>query len=398
MKIIKEIAPFIIFSEETILNALQKIKINKSKIVFTVNQSGVLEGTVTDGDFRRWLLKQTDIDLNQPISLIQNTKYKYSSIDADQSTIDLLFISGIDHIPLIDKNKRIVSIAKKGHLDFSIQGKFIGDSQPVFIIAEIGNNHNGDFKLAKKLIDVAVSAGADCAKFQMRDMDHLYGQSDDFTNSGKDLGAEYTLDLLTRFQLTPKKMFEAFDYCKSKNIIPLCTPWDIKSIKRLEKYGMQAYKIASADLTNHDLIIDLLKTKKPLIFSTGMCTEDQIRMTVDLIKKAASPNIFLHCNSTYPAPFKDVNLSYMKRLKEITDTTVGYSGHERGYAVPIAAVSLGAKVIEKHLTIDRNMEGNDHRASLLPGEFTSMVKAIREVERSLGTGEKKFISSFGWYP
>ena len=390
MKIIKDISPFIIFSEETIINALHKI--NKCKIVFTINNSGVVQGTVTDGDFRRWLLKQNDIDLNKPISLIQNKNFKYSLVDEEPSLIESLFIKGIDHIPLIDQNKRIISIALKGKIGFKIQERSVGKDEPVFIIAEIGNNHNGDIKLAKQLVDAAVSAGADCAKFQLRDMDKLYRKSKNIENSGEDLGAEYTLDLLARFQLNNDEMNEVFDYCNSQNIIPLCTPWDIKSLQRLEDYGLHAYKVASADLTNHDLINALLKTKKPLICSTGMCSEEEIKMTVELIKKSGSSYAFLHCNSTYPAPFKDINLSYIKRLEEISGGVVGYSGHERGYAIPVAAIGLGAQIIEKHLTLDRSMEGNDHRASLLPEEFSMMVKSIREVESSIGLGDAKSIS------
>jgi N-acetylneuraminate synthase len=243
--------------------------------------------------------------------------------------------------------------------------------------------------MAKELIDEAVNAGADCAKFQMRSMPDLYRKSGHQTRSSEDLGSQYTLDLLSRFQLKVEDMFEAFDYCKSKNILPLCTPWDLHSLAMLEKYGMDGYKLASADLTNHELLDALASTGKPLIVSTGMSNEGEITDAVRVLRHKNARYILLHCNSTYPAPFKDINLNYMNRLKEIGDCPVGYSGHERGISIPIAAVAKGARVIEKHFTLDRNLEGNDHRISLLPDEFKAMVRGIREVEQALGSTETR---------
>lgn len=152
---------------------------------------------------------------------------------------------------------------------------------------------------------------------------------------------------------------------------------------------MAAYKVASADLTNHELLAAMAATGKPLICSTGMSRESEIREAAAIMRRAGSPFAFLHCNSTYPAPYKDINLGYMERLGELEGCPVGYSGHERGWAVPIAAVSLGASIIEKHFTIDRNMEGNDHRVSLLPDEFDEMVKAIRNVEQAMQGNAKE---------
>lgn len=264
----------------------------------------------------------------------------------------------------------------------------ISENDPVFIIAEIGINHNGKLENAKRLIDGAVEAGANAVKFQMRDLKTLYGSSD----LGENLTTEYTLDLLNRFELSKKDMFKVFDYCKKQGILPLCTPWDVASVGVLESYGMDAHKVASADLTNHELIRVLAKTGKPLIVSTGMSTEAEIVETVALLKKLGAKYVLLHCNSTYPAPFKDTNLRYMSRLQEIGDCVVGYSGHERGFVIPIAAVAMGAVVIEKHITLDRNMEGNDHKVSLLPEEFKQMVTAIRQVAEALGTDAPRKIT------
>lgn len=274
--------------------------------------------------------------------------------------------------------------------DFKISNKLIGKNTSVFVIAEIGLNHNGDFNLAKKLIDLASNSGADCVKFQMRNMSDLYlskGEKD----ISADLSTQYTLDLLKKSHLSNDQYFKLFDYCKKNNVIPLCTPWDMKSVDALESYGMDAYKVASADFTNHKLLEKLSTTNKPLICSTGMSTEDEIGLSASFLKKKEVSFALLHCNSTYPTPFKDINLNYLESLKKY-DVQVGYSGHERGFSVPLAAVALGATIIEKHFTVDKNMYGNDHKVSLLPDEFSEMVIGIRNIEESLGTNENRKIS------
>jgi N-acetylneuraminate synthase len=187
-------------------------------------------------------------------------------------------------------------------------------------------------------------------------------------------------------------MFELFDHCKLRNLIPLCTPWDVSSLERLERYGLPGYKVASADLTNHDLLIRLAGTGKPLIVSTGMSEESEIIEAVRLLKSLGAPIALLHCNSTYPAPYKDINLHYLDRLVEMSRVPVGYSGHERGYHVTLAAVAKGARIVEKHFTVDKEMEGNDHKVSLLPEEFSAMVQAIRQVETALGSASTRKMS------
>src|SRR5690606_36620574 len=188
------------------------------------------------------------------------------------------------------------------------------------------------------------------------------------------------------------ELIEVFDYCKQLGLVPLCTPWDLKSLEVLEEYGMEAYKVASADFTNHQLLGAIAETGKPLICSTGMSTEAEIRQSVAFLKTKGTNFVILHCNSTYPAPFKDLNLAYLKRIKEITGRLVGYSGHQHGISVPVATVALGARVIEKHFTIDKSMEGNDHKVSLLPNEYREMVRMIREVEEAMGDSGERCIS------
>lgn len=383
----RNLAKFIVFSEDTLQNALRKISENKARIVFCVSSSGVLEGVLTDGDVRRWITDQPSLDTGVAVLSVANKTFTFLQHDASRDEIERHFSDRISFIPLLDRHNHLVAVAHRGAPEVRIGHFVIGSESPSFLIAEIGNNHNGSLETAKRLIDEALKAGADCAKFQMRSMSSLYRNAGDANDASADLGAQYTLDLLSRFQLAPNEMFQAFDYCKEKGILPLCTPWDQDSLAQLESYGMVAYKLASADLTNHDLLEAMARTGKPLICSTGMSNENEIVEAVKLLKRHNAPFVLLHCNSTYPAPFKDIHLEYMDRLRQLGDCVVGYSGHERGIAVAVAAVARGAKVIEKHFTLDRSWEGNDHRVSLLPAEFQTMVQNIREVEEALGSGE-----------
>lgn len=390
MIIDKQIKPFVVYFEDPILHALQRINGNARRAVFCVSESGVLEGVVTDGDFRRWVVTTHDIDLQRPVREIANANFVFAKETDAITHIDSLLSLKITCVPVVDENGRLTGIAWRETEGVRFGDRVIKEGKPAFLIAEIGNNHNGSLDLAKRLIDEAASAGADCAKFQLRDMDSLYCGGGNSVS--EDLGAEYTIDLLKRFQLSVDDMYRAFDYARSAGLVPLCTPWDQQSLQRLVEYGLDGFKIASADLTNHQLILAAAKTGKPLLVSTGMSLEREIVDATDLLQRAGAPFVLLHCNSTYPTPMQDVNLAYMDRLQEISKGVVGYSGHERGYEVCIAAVALGAKVIEKHLTLDRTMEGNDHRVSLLPQEFAEMVKAIRNVESAVGLAKERNIS------
>ncbi|MDC0576775.1 N-acetylneuraminate synthase family protein [Gammaproteobacteria bacterium] len=268
--------------------------------------------------------------------------------------------------------------------DYNLGGK------NVFVIAEIGNNHNGSVELALEMVDAAREAGANCVKFQMRNMSAVYRKKS-LAKQGEDLGTEYVLDLLERFQLSQDEHKQVAKYCEDKGILYMCTPWDSDSIIALEALDVQAYKVASADLTNLPLIEKLVATKKPLILSTGMSSVEEIQITTSFLNSRHAEFVLLHCNSTYPAPFHDINLNWINKLKDI-HPLVGYSGHERGIAVTLAAVGLGAKVVERHFTFDRSMEGPDHAASLEAGEFKALVAGIREIEEALGDGVERAIS------
>ena len=260
-------------------------------------------------------------------------------------------------------------------------------SKRIYVIAEIGNNHNGSFKRAIEMIDEAIESGADCVKFQMRHLDKVYRKKA-LKKDGEDLGTEYVVDLLNRFELKKEDHVKLFNYAKEKNITYLCTPWDEDSIKFLESLGVAAYKVASADLTNSPLIKNLIDTKKPLILSTGMSTEEEVKIATNLLNKHSSEFVLLHCNSTYPAPVQDINLKWINELQKI-HSYIGYSGHERGINISLASVSFNICLIERHFTQDRNMEGPDHAASLTKEEFTLMVKGIREIEAALGGTDRK---------
>ncbi len=379
----KQIKDFTISENSSLKQALQAITKNKERIIFIVSEKFILKGVLTDGDIRRYLTSITDASLDEIVVSVMNRDF----ISLDEKSISnapKLFNKQIDCIPVISKNGRLVKLVFQNKQGFFVEDKEISESSKVFIIAEIGNNHQGDISMAKMLVDEAKSAGADCAKFQMRNMSSVYkndGKSDD---ASADLGVQYTTDLLERYQLSNEELFDIFDYCKSKDILPMCTPWDNESLNHLENYGMSAYKVASADFTNFELLEKVNATGKPFFCSTGMSTENEIKSTVKFLDSLGATYALLHCNSTYPTPYKDINLKYISRLKELSKKIIGFSGHERGGFIPIAAVALGAKIIEKHITLDKELEGVDHKVSLLPVQFKDMVDEIRHLELSLG--------------
>jgi len=360
--------------------------IDKQKIYSfcVVDQGQRIIGVVTDGDIRRWLFKTECNIACTSIGDVANKNF----IKLDQGKRlskkerkDLLN-RGIEFLPVLSKEQHLIKIHEVSNDSFiQIGDRLLGENHPVFIIAEIGNNHQGSLETAKKMIDLAADAGVDAVKFQLRNMDEVYGKrtrQDTF-----DLGVEYTLDLLEKYQLSNKDIFIALDYAKSKNLIAFCTPWDVNSAKALSEYDTPVFKVASADMTNFELIDYLCSQGKPLLISTGMSEEAEILRLTQRLNYLDVEYCLLHCNSTYPAPYEQINLKYIERLATFGGKCVGYSGHERGYHVALAAVALGATVIEKHFTLDRNQEGVDHRVSLLPEELSQMVNHIRELEVSL---------------
>ncbi len=268
----------------------------------------------------------------------------------------------------------------------------ISREHPAFVIAEAGVNHNGQFDLAKKLVDMAVSAGADAVKFQMRHFNTLY--TDEAINNTKheDIGTQYFLSLIRDGELERSHFNRLAAYCKKKKIIFLCTPWDLQSVDVLDEIGVPAYKIASADLVNFELLEYVASKGKPMIVSTGMSSLEEISASVDFLRKLEADFILLHCNSSYPSAPKDLNLRFINKLEEMFGCVVGYSGHELGIATTLATIPLGAKVIERHITLDRTMTGPDHAISLEAQGIIKLVRDIRRIEEAL-SGDKKYITA-----
>ncbi len=275
--------------------------------------------------------------------------------------------------------------------EIKIGDRLIGDGHPTYVIAEIGVNHNGIPQLAFELIDIAVNCGADAVKFQKRKLKNLYPKKYlDNANVGEK-SMRYLIPILQRVELPDSTYVEIAEHCRKKGVTFLCSPFDAESADFLDGLGVPAFKVASADLTNLPLIDHLIRKGKPLILSTGMSRPDEVEFTVKFLKERKAQFALLHCNSTYPAAFEDINLRYMDQLMKF-GVPVGYSGHERGIAVSTVAAAIGASIVERHITLDRTMDGPDHAASLEPQGFQKMVRDIRQVSAALGTGEEKFFS------
>lgn len=273
-----------------------------------------------------------------------------------------------------------------------IAGRKIGPSFPCFVIAEAGVNHNGDLTLACRLVDAAVECGADAVKFQTFKSDKLiaaHAPKADYQleTTGAD---EDQLQMLKRLELSFEAFRELYAYCQAKKILFLSTPFDEESADFLDALGMEAFKIGSGEITNLPFLEYVASKGKPMIISTGMSYLSEVETAIRVIDQAGNPNIvLLHCTSDYPASASDANLRAMHTMAVAFGKPVGYSDHTSGTEVSFAAVSLGASLIEKHFTVDRNLPGPDHRASLEPQEFSALVRGVRIVEAALGHGRKE---------
>ncbi|MFH1704337.1 MAG: N-acetylneuraminate synthase family protein [Nitrospirota bacterium] len=264
----------------------------------------------------------------------------------------------------------------------------VGNGYPCYIIAEIGINHNGDIEIAKKLIDLAKVAGCDAVKFQKRTVDVVYSPEElakpresPYGNTNGDLkyGLEFELE---EYQ-------EIDRYCKEKNFPWFASCWDEGSVDFIDQFDVPCYKIASACLTDDELIRHTRSKGRPIIMSTGMSTVEQVDHAVEIVDK--DDLAILHAISTYPAYYEEINLSVIPMLRERYGVPVGYSGHETGIPTSVAAVALGACIVERHITIDRTMWGSDHAASLGPSGIIQMVRDIRLLEMAMGDGIKRVI-------
>lgn len=266
----------------------------------------------------------------------------------------------------------------------------------VFVIAEAGVNHNGNLETAKRLVDAAVMAGADAVKFQTFKAESLVCMDAEKTEYqlGTTDKAESQYSMLKRLELTEEMHWELLEYCKKKNIIFLSAPFDIESIRLLAGMGMPVFKIPSGEVTNLPYLREIAKQQKKVILSTGMSSMEEVKAAVEILKDNGAGDItLLHCNTQYPTPVSDVNLLAMVSMHTELGLPVGYSDHTPGIEIPIAAAALGASVIEKHFTLDRSMDGPDHKASLEPQELKQMVEGIRKTGLALGDGIKKISPS-----
>lgn len=268
--------------------------------------------------------------------------------------------------------------------------KLIGDGYPSFIIAEIGINHQGDIDIAKQLIDEAKDCGADAVKLQKRTIDRILTKEglampyDNRNSFGKTYGEhKYALEL------SENDYHELLKYCNKKDVLFCASGWDEESVDFLDELGVLFFKMASADLTNFPLLEHTAQKNKPMILSTGMANISIVKQAIFHVKQFNNELAILQCTSTYPAKFNEINLNVLHTYKtEFPKMIIGYSGHELGIAIPPAAVALGAKIIERHFTLDRTMRGGDHSASLEPQGFAKMVRDIRHIEEAMGVFQK----------
>lgn len=269
----------------------------------------------------------------------------------------------------------------------------------VLIIAEAGVNHNGSIELAKKLIDAAALAGVDYVKFQSFKAENLVSKDAkkaEYQKKNMADGDDSQFTMLKKLELSPEQHTELIAYCNEKGIKFFSTAFDLESIDFLASLKLGLWKIPSGEITNYPYLKQIALKKEPVILSTGMCDMTDINNAIQVLLKFGVTKeqiTVLHCNTEYPTPMHDVNLNAMKAIADKFKINIGYSDHTKGIEVPIAAVALGATVIEKHFTLDKTMEGPDHKASLEPQELIAMTNAIRNIEMALGSGEKKVTSS-----
>ena len=261
----------------------------------------------------------------------------------------------------------------------------------VFVIAEAGVNHNGSLDNALKLVDIAKEAGADCVKFQTYIVENLINEEAEMADYQKaNTKSEKTqYELLKSLCLNFDDFLILRDYCVKKGIMFLSTPFDLGSIDFLNDLGVKIWKIPSGEITNFPYLSKIGSTRKEVILSTGMCTLNEVGNAIEVLKEYGTKQItLLHCTTEYPAPVDEINLLAMKKMEKEFKVPIGYSDHSEGFEISLAAVAMGAVVIEKHFTIDKDMPGPDHKASLSPIELKEMVTAIRKIEAAMGSGEK----------
>ena len=269
----------------------------------------------------------------------------------------------------------------------NLGNKHLNKTSPTYIIAEIGINHNGDIELAKQLIQIAKDSGCDAVKFQKRNPDVCVPEKQKSVMRETPWGYITYLDYKYKVEFEKKEYDIIDEYCKQLKIHWFASPWDVDSVQFLSQYDLPALKVPSASLNDTDLLLAMKKTKIPIIISTGMSTQQEVDDAVNLLSETQLA--VLHCVSTYPTPPEELNLNVLKTFqKNYPNLIVGYSGHETGLSTTYAAVALGAKIVERHITLDRAMWGTDHSASIEPQGLKALVSNIRDIEVAMGNGIK----------
>lgn len=377
-----DIDRYLIRLEDTVYSAFAKLFANKEKTLILVDTAFKVHGTITLGDFKRNVSYNlnTEVLQNSNLSLeeICNDSFFYKKNDEEITEL-------CNHLLVpVMSGTTIEGVLRRGDPSKRIQfgNVCVGGNEPPVVIAEIGVNHDGDMSKARLLIDQAKLAKAHFVKFQHRSLKDTYIEFGHENVS--ELSTESTIDHLKKVNLSIEQLRELFDYARTVGILPLCTPFDLVALEEILSLSPVAIKIASADLLNFDLVEKAASTKLPIILSTGMHTEDEILTALNFARLHTMKIMILHCVSSYPAESSSLNLIYIQRLKELTGCIVGYSSHDNGNLASIASVSLGASVIEKHITWNREADGPDHNASSEFAEFKDLTRDIKEVHTSVG--------------
>ena len=348
---------------------------NQLPIIFITDESNKIQGCLSKGD----ILKKRGVNQN-PFKLVLG-----KSLSPEQKKR----ISNYNQIPVVDEKDKIVKVlvkSKKSKNSIVIKEEEFSPFKNILTIAEIGNNHNGSVERGFRLIKSALKAGVRAVKFQARNLQECYiNTSEEFLNQ-TDYGTAYTVKQLKSFNLDYTDLQLLFKEVRNLGGILICTAFDVPSAKFIIENRVDAIKIASADMLNFDLLDIFNKSAIPLIISTGMHSESEIAELKKYLERNFIEAVLLHVNSTYPTPFEDVHLNYMPKLASMSSTGLfGYSGHERGFHIPLVATSMGAVIIEKHFTDNRSDIGNDHKVSLLENEFASMCSQINQIIDAMGS-------------
>ena len=389
MFIDKALSKYLINIKSNINEALEKYRSEKSRLLVVVDDEINLAGVITNGDIVNWILNGNN-DKDASVMSLLNENYFFLKMSTPLSEISNS-LRNYHTIPLVDDEGKLKGIARDvAEETLTISDYKISNENRVFIISEIGINHNGSLDSAKELIRQSHESGADAVKLQVRDLGSLYTNSVLNDSLKAEHGTQYLLNELKKSELPSNYIKELCDYAKKIGVVLIGTPFDFKSVDLLEQVGIPAYKIGSPDFTNIPLMEKVASLGKPMIISTGMSTEYEIQAVIEKLNRWGVDYALLHCNSTYPASIVDLNLKYINKLKTLSNRVVGYSGHERGYLPTLAAVSMGAKIVERHFTLDNNAEGPDHSSSLEPHDFKQMVLDIRQIEDALGNEKRIF--------